>query len=304
MSVVYRREKIQPTGPNRKSMIERYLERLFTWESLENTERGVEFELKNRLVETEFTGLTTVRIDGNDVPLEDVTLVLGDGTEVLPEEVSEESPLVFELADTMQVISDIDRLALGSHEVSMGFEVEDYGRVSFTTDDEVTEDDLVGTEVLSMDADDAVKFIESVREPVTLRRILEKERATDGREEVLEAAEERLGGMSHIEERRELIEEGTRFDEAIEERLEHLFECKRRLSVYSALRSLEGGDMEEVSREAGMGVSTVESKLKDMETDGTVEYDYGSDTYEGVAPSELLRENGREAFELLREVLR
>jgi len=41
-------------------MIEQYLERLFTWESLENTERGVEFELKNRLIEAEFEGVTMV----------------------------------------------------------------------------------------------------------------------------------------------------------------------------------------------------------------------------------------------------
>jgi hypothetical protein len=271
-------------------MIERYLERLFTWESLENTERGVEFELKNRLVETEFTGLTTVRIDGNDVPLEDVTLVLGDGTEVLPEEVSEESPLVFELADTMQVISDIDRLTLGEHEVSMGFEVEDYGRVSFTTDDEVTEDDLVGTDVLEIDAEKAVALVERIREPVTLRRILDEE-STEERDRVVEATEERLKEVRHVEERRELVDEGTRIDERIEEFLEEAFEGRRRLLAYAALRSIDGGNAEEVAREIGVAKDTVENVLQEMEMDGTVEYDYETGGYEAVPPSKIAVEH-------------
>ena len=268
-------------------MIERYLERLFTWESLENTERGVEFELKNRLVETEFTSLTTVRIDGEEVPLEDVRLELGDGTVVAPEEVTEQDPLVFDLADTMQVISEIDRLTLGEHEVSMGFEVENYGRVSFTTDDEVTEDDLVDADVSGMDADEVVSLVESIREPVALRRMLDEERTNEKRDRVVEALEERLGEVRHIEERRELVEEGTRIDERIEERLENAFEGRRRLIVYGALRRTDGGDVEDVARETGMGEETVESLLQDMEMNGTAEYDYGTGKYEAASPSEI-----------------
>jgi len=268
-------------------MIQRYLERLFTWESLENTERGVEFELKNRLVETEFTGLTTVRIDGDEVPLEDVTLVLGDGTEVRPDEVSEENPLVFDLADTMQVVMDTTRLTLGEHEVSMGFKVENYGRVSFTTEDEVTEDDLLETDITDVDADEGVALVEGVHEPVTLRRMLDNERADGGRDEVVEALGERLSEVEHVEERRELVDEGTRIDEKIEERLEDAFEGRRRLVIYAALRRTGGGDVGDVARETGMGEETVERLLQGMEMDGTAEYDYGTGRYEAVPPSKI-----------------
>lgn len=281
-------------------MIERYLERLFTWESLKNTERGVEFELKNRLIETEFTGLTAVRFDGEDVPLEDVRLELGDGTVVHPDEVSSEEPLVFELADTMQVIADTDRLTLGSHEVAMGFEVEDYGRVSFTTDDEITEEDLVDADISEMGADEAVALVREIREPVTLRAALEDERAGEGRDEVVEALDERIEETKYIEERREIADDGTRIDKAVEKPLFGVLEGRKRLAVYAALRSLDGGNAEDVAREAGIEDSAAEKTLKDMEMGGTVEYDYANDTYEAVAPSELVRERGRDLLNVLK----
>jgi len=131
-------------------MIQRYLVRLFTWESLENTERGVEFELKNRLIETEFAGLYSVRIDGEEVPLEDVALELEDGTMLRAEEITEDDPLEFELAETVQTVLDTDFLTLGNHEISMGFVVEGYGRVSFSTDDDVTQKDLIGVDTSEM----------------------------------------------------------------------------------------------------------------------------------------------------------
>jgi hydroxymethylglutaryl-CoA reductase (NADPH) len=60
--------------------VQQYLERLFTWESLENTDRGVEFELKNRLVEAELHGVAGGSLDGTDVDAAAITLELPDGT--------------------------------------------------------------------------------------------------------------------------------------------------------------------------------------------------------------------------------
>lgn len=284
-------------------MIQRYLVRLFTWESLENTERGVEFELKNRLIETEFAGLYSVRIDGEEVPLEDVVLELEDGTEVTPDDITEENPLEFELAETVQVVLDMDRLTLGNHEISMGFVVEGYGRVSFTTDDDVTEEDLVDANVSEMDPDEAVELAERIREPTTLREMLEDEKSGEGRDEVVDTLQGRLDEMEWVEERRERIDEGNRWDEAIEERLFRVFDSRKRLTVYTALRKLGGGDVDAVVAQTGMEPSAVEATLKNMELDGTVEYDYSNDLYTAVAPSELALERGRNLLNALRRSL-
>ena len=123
-------------------MIEQYLERLFTWESLENTERGVEFELKNRLIEAEFEGVTTVVVDGEPVAAEDVTLQLSDEERYTADEITPEAPLELDLAETVQVILDRNRLRLGVHELEVGLRVEGYGEVGFTTDDEVRTEDF------------------------------------------------------------------------------------------------------------------------------------------------------------------
>jgi len=282
-------------------MIQRYLVRLFTWESLKNTERGVEFELKNRLIETEFAGLYSVRIDGEEVPLEDVYLEREGGTKVTPDEITEDDPLEFELAETVQVVLDIDRLTLGNHEVSMGFVVEGYGRVSFTTDDDLTEGDLVDADVSTMDADEAVGLVGRIREPTTLRAMLEDENSGEGRDEVVDGIQERLDEMEWVEERRERIDEGNKWDEAIEERLFSVFDSRRRLVVYTALRNLGGGDIDAVVAETGMEPSAVENTLKNMELDGVIEYDYSNDVYSAVAPSELVRERGRNLLNALRQ---
>jgi len=284
-------------------MIQRYLVRLFTWESLENTERGVEFELKNRLIETEFAGLYSVRIDGEEVPLEDVYLEREGGTKVTPDEITEDDPLEFELAETVQVVLDIDRLTLGNHEVSMGFVVEGYGRVSFTTDDDLTEGDLVDADVSTMDADEAVGLVGRIREPTTLRAMLEDENSGEGRDEAVDAIQERLDEMEWVEERRERIDEGNKWDEAIEERLFSVFDSRKRLVVYTALRKLGGGDVDTVVAETGMEPSAVEATLKNMELDGVIEYDYSNDVYTAVPPSELVRERGRNLLKALRQSL-
>ncbi|PSQ37283.1 hypothetical protein BRD05_00920 [Halobacteriales archaeon QS_9_70_65] len=176
-------------------MIEQYLERLFTWESLENTERGVEFELKNRLIEAEFEGVTTAKIDGEAVAPGDVTLELADerytAAEVTPAE-----PLALDLAETVQVVLDRPRLRLGVHEIELGLQVEGYGEVGFTTDDEIRPDDLVDVDPADHTVDELRGLVADVTEPESLKRLLEREREGKNRttavaalEEALEAAE-------------------------------------------------------------------------------------------------------------------
>ena len=72
-------------------MIEQYLERLFTWERLENTERGVEFELKTRPIEAEFEGVTTAKIDGEAAAAGDITLELDEDERYTADEITPSS---------------------------------------------------------------------------------------------------------------------------------------------------------------------------------------------------------------------
>ena len=56
------------------------LKQMYTLGSLENVEDGVRFSLKNRLSQRHLTRLNEVRIDGQAVPLDRLTLEMnGDG---------------------------------------------------------------------------------------------------------------------------------------------------------------------------------------------------------------------------------
>lgn len=58
-------------------------------------------------------------------------------------EITPENSLVLDLAGTVQIILDTERLRLGVHEIEVGLRVEGCGEVGSTTDDEITEDDLI-----------------------------------------------------------------------------------------------------------------------------------------------------------------
>jgi len=74
--------------------------------------------------------------------------------------------------------------------------------------------------------------------------------------------------------------------------------------VYAALRRLEGGTVEDVARQTGMERSSVKKRLKEMETDGNVEYVYEKDTYEAVAPSDIVVGRFGDLAETLRRSIR
>ena len=64
------------------------LRQLYTFGSLKNVQKGVQFSIKNRLSDAKFTGLQTLRIDDQDIPLDVIYLDLGGGEILSPEQVS------------------------------------------------------------------------------------------------------------------------------------------------------------------------------------------------------------------------
>jgi hydroxymethylglutaryl-CoA reductase (NADPH) len=79
------------------------LKKLYTLGSLKNSEAGVQFAVKNRLSDVELIGLRKVAIDGKEVPLRDVKLVLMDGRTLAPSQISAANPLAFPLRTPLVV---------------------------------------------------------------------------------------------------------------------------------------------------------------------------------------------------------
>ena len=285
-------------------MIEQYLERLFTWESLENTERGVEFELKNRLIEAEFEGVTTAKIDGEAVAPEDVTLAR-DGERYTAAEVTPEEPLALDLAETVQVVLDRPRLRLGVHEIELGLRVEGYGEVGFTTDDEIRPDDLVDVDPADYTVDGLRGLVADVTEPESLERLLEREREGKTRTTAVAALEEALEAAEPLTDAEMVRSESTTTDSGsnlVNDLLVEVLESPQRVSVYLAVQALGSGTPEEIAGRTVLPESTVRSTLEDLEQEELAERtDDGG--YGVVSPVKVLQKRQQDLWTVLRSTL-
>lgn len=116
------------------------LKQLYTFGSLENTDQGVRFSIKNRLSDAQVTELLGVKIDGEAVPPEALRLHLGDGSTYTPDEVSKQRPVDFPLRRTLDVVAGVEPLDPGKHQIEIAFRSQPFGKLRFTVEDAISED--------------------------------------------------------------------------------------------------------------------------------------------------------------------
>ena len=114
------------------------LKQLYTFGSLENIDAGVRFSIKNRLSDATVVGLQRVVIDGEQIPLEAVTLDLGEGETLTPATLAEQ-PLEFPLRRILDFVCAIDPLPLGKHKIEIHFEAKPFGKLKLKVDDAIAE---------------------------------------------------------------------------------------------------------------------------------------------------------------------
>ena len=73
------------------------LKRLYTYASLENTDDGVRFSIKNRLSDAKLTAFHGISIDEEEVPADALSLDFGDGQVLSPDQINSGSPIDFPL---------------------------------------------------------------------------------------------------------------------------------------------------------------------------------------------------------------
>ena len=117
------------------------LKKLYTIGSLENTDQGVQFSIKNRLKDATLTELERVSIDGTAVPLYDIRLHLGDGTTIDAADLQDSRAIDFPLRRTLDVVCNTDTLDVGKHEISIAFKSKPFGTLDFTVEDAISEAD-------------------------------------------------------------------------------------------------------------------------------------------------------------------
>lgn len=114
------------------------LKQMYTLGSLENTEDGVRFSLKNRLSNATLTRLQEVRINGKAVPLDRLTLEMG-GDRMAGAAITPTSALSFPLAKVVNIYARTERLEKGQHEIALAFDTTPFGSLSFKVKDAIAE---------------------------------------------------------------------------------------------------------------------------------------------------------------------
>lgn len=130
------------------------LRQLYTFNSLKNTPNGVQFSIKNRLTDVEFSELKSISIDGVEIPKDKLTLDLGDGKVVPATEISDSNSIPFPLRKTGVVTCAIDHLSLGKHKIDIAVKAKGYGSLKFDVEDSIAEVESLEVRIPRDDNDD------------------------------------------------------------------------------------------------------------------------------------------------------
>jgi hydroxymethylglutaryl-CoA reductase (NADPH) len=115
------------------------LKQLYTFGSLENTDDGIRFAIKNRLSDTKLIALRRIKIEGNDIPLENISVDLGDKV-LSPVQISRQNPVEFPLRKTLIVSARGLSLPLGKHKIEVEFEAQPFGHLTLKVEDTITQE--------------------------------------------------------------------------------------------------------------------------------------------------------------------
>ena len=115
------------------------LKRLYTFGSLRNTVEGVQFSIKNRLSDTQVVGVSLIQVDGFAVPARQISLDLGDGARLTPDQISELAVVDFPLRRVLTVMLAVDPLAAGTHNLQIVFHTSQFGELAISVEDSIAE---------------------------------------------------------------------------------------------------------------------------------------------------------------------
>ena len=115
------------------------LKQLYTFNSLTNCDDGVCFSIKNRLNDAQLISIDGVKVNGKSISLDSVSLDLGDGNWLSPEQIRTEGPIDFPLRQIIEIKLGIGELPTGKHKLEINFESKPFGKLTLKVDDAISE---------------------------------------------------------------------------------------------------------------------------------------------------------------------
>jgi len=130
------------------------LKNLYTNGSLKNTEHGVAFSLKNRLTDAKLHRIVGVKINGQAIDLAHISIDTGDGNLHPQSQIVPQNPLEFALKKVLTLYLKTDALPIGKHTLTIAFEADPFGKLEFSIDDTIQQENQNRVKIPRNDEDD------------------------------------------------------------------------------------------------------------------------------------------------------
>jgi hydroxymethylglutaryl-CoA reductase (NADPH) len=129
------------------------MNQVYTAGSLDCTEDGWTFSLKNRLFDSVVTGLDALEVDGRSIDPSKVVLIVED-EEVRAPEVSPDNPIKFNLRQEVKVLVRDENLDEGHHDLGMTVTTEQFGAVALAVSDDIVPQEILEGAKIPRDSED------------------------------------------------------------------------------------------------------------------------------------------------------
>lgn len=113
------------------------LKKLFVKGSFKNTPHGFQLSLRNTLAPGTLLGISPLQIDGRDVPLHQIQIVVGNAAPVRASAVSSQSPSAFPINALVTFLVEDQPLASGPHRVSVQVNTREAGELKIDAEDSI-----------------------------------------------------------------------------------------------------------------------------------------------------------------------
>ena len=128
--------------PNEMLISSLILKQFYNKGSLQNTERGIEFSIQNRLKEdAQITTLSSVKIEGETASSIKNIALESKSAFVQATDISKENPIDFKAKESLNIIVSNTELAIGKHNIEISFKVTPFGKLKFTIEGAIPEVD-------------------------------------------------------------------------------------------------------------------------------------------------------------------
>ena len=97
------------------------------------------FSLKNRLQDAKLTKIISLKLNGKEVNLENVSMDFGNGRVISPNQISSDAPVDFPLRKSIDLMAKTEPLELGKHKIEVKFRAKPFGKLTLKVECAVAE---------------------------------------------------------------------------------------------------------------------------------------------------------------------